>query len=202
MTRMSGRYRVVAMAVIGGVISAAAGCTQAGHDFSRSETRNEATQERVKMSASRRLKELGLTLPPVTKPVGSYVPATRTGNLILVSGQIPFEAGKLTCLGKVGRDVTLEQAASAARLCALNGLAIAADLAGGIDRISKVVRLGVFVNSAAGFSDQPKVANGASDLMVDIFGEAGRHARAAVGAAELPLNAAVEVEMILECWAD
>src|SRR5262245_40786456 len=150
------------------------------------------------MSPSQRLKELGITLPPVTKPVGSYVPANRSGNLIFVSGQIPFESGKLTCTGKVGRDVTLDQAAQAARLCALNGLAIAADAAGGIDRIAKVVRLAVFVNSASGFTDQPKVANGASDLMVEIFGDSGRHARAAVGAAELPLNAAVEVELVLE----
>src|SRR5262245_25740786 len=150
------------------------------------------------MSPSQRLKELGITLPPVTKPVGAYVPASRSGNLIFVSGQIPFEAGKLTCTGKVGRDVSLEQAVQAARLCALNGLANAADLAGGVDRLARVVRLAAFVNSAPGFTDQPKVANGASDLMVEIFGDAGKHARAAVGAAELPLNAAVEVEMMLE----
>lgn len=150
------------------------------------------------MTPSQRLKELNLSLPPVVKPVGSYVPAVRSGALVFVSGQIPFEAGKLTCTGKVGRDVTLEQAAAAAKLCGLNALAIAAEASGGIDRIARIVRLAVFVNSAAGFTDQPKVANGASDLMVEVFGEAGRHARAAVGAAELPLNAAVEVEMVAE----
>lgn len=150
------------------------------------------------MSPAQRLAQLGLQLPPVVAPVGSYVPAARSGNLIFVSGQIPFQQGKLICTGKVGRDVTLEAAQAAARLCGLNGLAIAADLAGGIDRIGRIVRLAVFVNSAAGFTDQPKVANGASDLMVEIFGEAGRHARAAVGASELPLNAAVEVEIVAE----
>lgn len=150
------------------------------------------------MTPSQRLKELGLSLPPVVKPVGSYLPAVKSGRLIFVSGQIPFEAGKLVCTGKVGKDVTLEQAAGAAKLCGLNALAIAADAAGGIDQVERIIRLAVFVNSAAGFTDQPKVANGASDLMVAVFGDNGRHARAAVGAAELPLNAAVEVELIAE----
>lgn len=147
---------------------------------------------------SERLAQLGLTLPPVVKPVGSYVPAVLTGRWVFVSGQIPFRDGKLTCTGKVGLDVTLEAAQQAARLCGLNALAIAADAAGGIDRIARILRLAVFVNSAAGFTDQPKVGNGASDLMVEIFGDSGRHARAAVGAAELPLNAAVEVELMAE----
>ncbi|MEE8170996.1 MAG: RidA family protein [Phycisphaerae bacterium] len=150
------------------------------------------------MNPSERLGELGLTLPPLVQPVGSYVPAIRTGSLVLVSGQIPIENGKIKFAGKVGRDLTLEQAATAARLCGLNALAIAADAAGGIDRIARIVRLAVFVNGAPGFTDQPKVADGASDLMTEIFGEAGRHVRAAVGAAELPLNAAVEVELIAE----
>ena len=153
------------------------------------------------MTPSQRLKELNLTLPPVTRPVGSYVPAIRSGGHVFVSGQIPMQDGQMKCTGKVGRDVTLEQAAAAARLCALNGLANAAEAAGGVDRLTRVVRLGVFVNSAPGFADQPKVANGASDLMVQVFGDAGRHARAAVGAAELPLNAAVEVEMLFEVAA-
>lgn len=150
------------------------------------------------MTPSQRLAELQLTLPPVTPPVGSYIPGVRVGPLVLVSGQLPMSQGKLLAVGKVGRDVTLEEANRAARQCALNALAIAAETAGGIDRIARVVRLGVFVNSADGFTDQPKVANGASDLMVDLFGDAGKHVRAAVGCNELPLNAAVEVEMMVE----
>ncbi|MFO0974546.1 MAG: RidA family protein [Phycisphaerae bacterium] len=150
------------------------------------------------MQPSARLRELGLTLPPAPQPVGSYIPGVRSGNWVLCSGQLPFVNGQLTATGKVGRDVTLEAAQAAARQAALNGLAIVAETAGGIDRLARIVRLAVFVNSAPGFVDQPKVANGASDLMVQIFGEVGRHVRAAVGAAELPLNAAVEVEIVAE----
>lgn len=150
------------------------------------------------MTTSQRLKELGIELPAPPKPVGSYVAGLRTGNLIFVSGQIPIEGGVMKLAGKVGKDVTLEDAQAAARRCALAGLSIAADVADGVDKIKRIVRLAVFVNSAPGFTDQPKVANGASDAMVEIFGEAGRHVRAAVGANELPLNAAVEVEMIVE----
>jgi enamine deaminase RidA (YjgF/YER057c/UK114 family) len=150
------------------------------------------------MTPSHRLIELGITLPAGAKPVGSYVPIVRTGNLVYTSGQIPMVNGALKYTGKVGSDLTLEQGAAAARVCALNGLAIIAELARGIDNIKRIVRLAVYVNSAPGFTDQPRVANGASDLMVDLFGEHGRHARAAVGAAELPLNAAVEVEMVAE----
>ena len=150
------------------------------------------------MTPSQRLAKLGLRLPSPPRPVGSYVPAVRAGQLVFISGQIPLEDGKVTAAGKVGHDVELADAASAARRCTLNALAIAAEAAGGLDAIARIVRLGVFVNSAPGFTDQPKVANGASDFLVEIFGEAGRHARAAVGANELPLNAAVEVEMIVQ----
>lgn len=150
------------------------------------------------MKPSEKLKELGIVLPTPTPPVASYVPGVRVGNLVLVSGQIPIKDGVVTLAGKVGAEVTLEQAQAAARQCGLAGIAIAAATAGGVDKIRRVVRLGVFVNSAAGFTMQPKVANGASDLMIEIFGEAGKHARAAVGANELPLNAAVEVEMMVE----
>ena len=150
------------------------------------------------MTPSQRLKEAGITLPTPPAPVGSYVPGMRVGNLVMVSGQIPLADGKLTAAGRVGRDLTTEQAQAAARVCGLNALAIASDVAGGLDRIARIVRLAVFVNSADGFTDQPKVANGASDLMVEIFGDQGRHVRAAVGANELPLNAAVEVELIAE----
>ena len=150
------------------------------------------------MTPSQRLKELGITLPPAATPVGSYIAGARAGNLVLVSGQLPMVSGKLLAAGKVGSDVSLDEARLAARQCGINALAVAAQIAGGIDRLARIVRLGVFVNSAPGFTDQPKVANGASDVMVEIFGEAGKHVRAAVGANELPLNAAVEVELMAE----
>ncbi len=150
------------------------------------------------MTPSHKLQALGLTLPPVPAPVASYIPGTRVGNLVLCSGQLPMSDGKLIATGKVGADLSLDQAQRAARQCGLNALAVAAQVAGGIDRLARIVRLAVFVNSAPGFTDQPKVANGASDLMVEIFGEAGRHVRAAVGVNELPLNAAVEVELQAE----
>lgn len=150
------------------------------------------------MLPSARLKELKIVLPPTTKPIGSYVPGLRVGNVVACSGQLPFEAGRLTATGKVGKDVSLETAQAAARVCALNALAILADVAGSIDRIGRILRLGVFVNSAPGFHDQPKVANGASDLMTQVFGNAGRHVRAAVGVAELPMDACVEIEVAAE----
>jgi len=154
------------------------------------------------VTPSEKLAQLGLTLPPAPQAIGSYVPGIRAGRLIFVSGQLPFLNGQLTSTGKVATEVDLETARAAARQAGLNALAIAANVAGGIDRIGRIVRLAVFVNSAPGFSDQPKVANGASDLMVELFGEAGRHARAAVGAAELPMNAAVEVELMAELAGD
>lgn len=150
------------------------------------------------MGTEERLKQLGMSLPPAPTPVGSYVPYVRTGNLVFTSGQLPTREGKLVATGKVGRDLSLEQGAEAARVAVLNAVAQVAAAAGGLDRIVKIVRLAVFVNSADGFADQPKVANGASDLLVQIFGEAGKHARSALGANELPLNAAVEIEMIAE----
>src|SRR5262245_55166396 len=130
------------------------------------------------MTPSERLAELKITLPPPPKPVASYIPGVRIGNLVMCSGQLPFVDGKLNAVGKVGREVTLEAAQAAARQAGLNALAILAETAGGIDRIARIVRLAVFVNSAAGFFDQPKVANGASELMTEIFGEAGKHVRA------------------------
>ena len=150
------------------------------------------------MKPSEKLAELNLELPAVAAPVGSYVPAIRSGRQIYTSGQLPFVDGKVVCAGKVGGDVTLEQAAEGARLAGLNALAAAAKEAGGIDRIGRIVRVAVFVASAEGFTDQPKVANGASDMFAAVFGEAGRHARAAVGVAELPLGAAVELELTVE----
>ena len=150
------------------------------------------------MKPSARLAQLDITLPEPSAPIGSYVPALRSGNHILTSGQLPLRDGKLVYAGKVPDEITLEEAADGARLAAIAGLAAAAQVAGGIDSIQRVVRVGVFVNSSPGFSAQPKVANGASDLLAEIFGEAGRHVRAAVGVAELPMNAAVEVELTVE----
>jgi enamine deaminase RidA (YjgF/YER057c/UK114 family) len=150
------------------------------------------------VDTAERLKQMGLTLPPAPAPVGAYVPYVRSGNLVFTSGQLPMQDGKLTATGKVGGGVSLEQAAEAARVAVLNAVAQVTAAAGGINNILRIVRLGVFVNSADGFTDQPKVANGASGLLVDIFGDAGKHARSAVGVNELPLNAAVEIEMIAE----
>ena len=150
------------------------------------------------MSISARLTELSIALPSAPKPVAAYVPAVRTGNLIYVSGQLPLLNGQLMLSGAVN-DALIEKAQAAARQCALNGLAIVADqLGGSLDGVVRVVRLGVFVCCEAGFVNQPKVANGASEVLQQIFGEAGRHARAAVGSIALPLGAAVEVEMLVE----
>ena len=149
-----------------------------------------------------RLAELGLELPPVPRPVAAYVPWVRTGSLILVSGQLPMKDGELLSTGTVPDPVTVETAQLAARQCALNGLAVVDDaLDGDLDRVLRIVRLGIFVASAPGFTDQPRVGNGASELMLEVFGDAGRHARAAVGSIGLPLNATVEVEMMVEVSA-
>lgn len=150
------------------------------------------------MKPSERLKELNITLPGVAAPIGMYVPALRSGPHIFTSGQLPFIDGALRHSGKVPADVSVEKAIECAAQAALNGLAAAAQVAGGVDRIVRVVRVCVYVNSSPGFSDQPKVANGASDLLGKIFGDAGKHARSAVGAAELPRNAPVEVELVVE----
>ena len=144
---------------------------------------------------SERLRELNLTLPPVAQPVGAYVPAVRHGDLLMLSGQVPLQDGKIAYSGKAGRDRTIEEAQAAARLCTLNAIAIGADAAGGIDRIARVVKVVVYVAAAEGFSEPHKVANGASELLVEPFGEAGKHSRAAVGVAELPLNSTVEVDV-------
>jgi enamine deaminase RidA (YjgF/YER057c/UK114 family) len=144
-----------------------------------------------------RLTELGLTLPSPAKPLAAYVPAVRTGNLVYTSGQLPTEAGSLVCTGKVGAEVTAEQAKQAAQLCALNALA-AVDALAGIDNVTRVVKVVGFVASAPGFTGQPGVVNGASEFLGEVFGEAGAHARSAVGVSELPLDAPVEVELIVE----
>ena len=151
------------------------------------------------MGAEARLKELGITLPTPPKPVANYVPGVRVGNLLFLSGHGPMRPeGKPSARGKVGRDLTTEDAAKIAREVGLNLLASAQALLGSLDRVKRVVKVLGMVNSAEGFGDQPKVINGFSDLMVEVLGEAGRHARSAVGMAELPMGIPVEIEMILE----
>lgn len=145
-----------------------------------------------------RLAELGLELPGVAAPAGAYVPAVVTGNLVFTAGQLPFAGGALPATGKVGAEVTPEAAADYARTAALNALAAVGNAIGSLDRVTRVVKTVVFVASAPDFSGQPAVANGASGLLVDVFGEPGKHARSAVGVAVLPFDAPVEVELILE----
>ena len=146
-----------------------------------------------------RLKELGITLPAAPAPVASYVPFVRSGNLVFISGQVTATPDGLKYLGPVGSELSLEDGRAAARLCALNVVAqLNAALDGNLDRVKRCVKLGVFVNAIPGFSQHPEVANGASDLIVEIFGDAGRHSRAAVGAGSLPRNVATEVEAIFE----
>lgn len=148
-------------------------------------------------AVSARLAELGLSLPEAAAPVAAYVPVVESGGLLHVSGQLPFVDGALV-RGRLGEDVTLEQGQQAAQACALMILAqVRAYLGGSLDRVERIVKLGAFVSSTADFTDQPKVANGASELMVAALGEAGKHARSAVGVPVLPLGAAVEVDAIV-----
>ena len=150
------------------------------------------------MSIQSKLAELGLTLPAAAAPVAAYVPAVRTGNLVFTAGQLPLVDGKIPFVGKVGSDVTPEQAKDMAQICALNALA-AISLVADIDQIEKIVRVGGFVNGIPGFVAIPAVINGASELLIKLFGEVnGKHARTAIGVAELPLNAPVEVEMVVQ----
>ncbi|MGA1043415.1 MAG: RidA family protein [Burkholderiaceae bacterium] len=147
-----------------------------------------------------RLKELGIELPRPVQPVANYLPYRWSGSLLFIAGQIPLQNGALPYLGKVGVDLSIEQGQAAARLCAINILAqVNAALHGNLDRVNACLKLGGFVNCAPDFSDQPTVINGASDLRVDVFGEKGRHARAAVGSNALPRNVAVEVDAIFDC---
>jgi enamine deaminase RidA (YjgF/YER057c/UK114 family) len=150
------------------------------------------------MTPEERLREMGLALPPAPKPVGSYVPAVRTGNLVFVSGQLPMKDGQLMAKGHVAAEVKLEEAQACARQAALNALAVVAAEIGGLAKVARIVRLIGHVASSPGFTDQAKVLNAASDLVAEVFGDIGRHSRAALGAAELPLGAPVELEMIVE----
>jgi enamine deaminase RidA (YjgF/YER057c/UK114 family) len=150
------------------------------------------------VSVKENLAALGLTLPTAAAPVAAYVPAVKTGNLVFTAGQLPVVDGKLVLTGKVGSDVTPEDAKKMAEICALNALA-AISLVADIDQIEKIVRVGGFVNGAPGFVAIPSVINGASELLIKLFGDVnGKHARTAVGVAELPLNAPVEVEMVVQ----
>lgn len=149
------------------------------------------------MDIENKLIKMGITLPEAPKPAGSYVPAVVCDRMVFVAGQLPSVNGELKYTGKVGKDLTPEEAYEGAKLCILNALGVLKSYIGDLDRIEQVVRIGGFVNSFEGFTMQPKVINGASDFLVEVFGEKGKHARAAVGVNELPLNAAVEVEMIV-----
>ncbi len=150
------------------------------------------------MSIKEKLAELGLTLPVAAAPVAAYVPAVKTGNLVFTAGQLPIVDGKVVITGKVGAEVTPEQAKDMAQICALNALA-AISLVADIDQIEKIIRVGGFVNGAPGFVAIPQVVNGASELLIKLFGEVnGKHARTAIGVAELPLNAPVEIEMVVQ----
>ena len=146
----------------------------------------------------KRLDALNITLPSPPKPVGSYVPVVISGKLAFVSGQIPIKDGKVIHAGKVSKDLSVEDAQGAARLCVINALAQLKAELGSLDRISKIVKVSGFVNSPPEFTDQPKVINGASDLLFEIFGQKGQHARIAVGVSSLPLNSAVEIDLIAE----
>ncbi|SCK47375.1 RidA family protein [Streptomyces sp. WMMB 322] len=151
-----------------------------------------------------RLAELGITLPEVATPAGAYVPAVRSGRYVYTAGQVPLVEGKLPVTGKVGAEVTQEEAKDLARTCALNALAAVASVAGGLERVARVVKVTGFVASAPDFTAQPAVINGASELLGEVFGDKGIHARSAVGVAVLPMDAPVEVEVQVELadWAE
>lgn len=145
-----------------------------------------------------KLKKLNIKIPVAPKPLASYIPVTRVGNLVFTAGQIPLENGTLKYKGKIGKEIDLETGKEAAKLCAINCLSVIKSEIDDLDKIKKIVKVTVFVNSVDGFTDQPKVANGASDLLVELFEEKGKHVRSAVGVSELPIDASVEVEMIAE----
>ena len=150
------------------------------------------------MTVEENLQRLGVTLPTAPRPVGSYVPACQTGDLVFVSGVLPFQEGKILQPGKVGRDLSIDEGKANARIAIINALAILQQELGNLSRICRVVRLTGHVASAEGFGDQPAVINGASDFLVEVFGEKGRHARLALGAFELPLHASIELELIVQ----
>ena len=150
------------------------------------------------MEIEKKMRGLGLELPEVPKPVASYVPAVRSGNYVYTSGQVPFVKGELMHKGKLGGDLTIEQGYECARVTAMNCLAAVRSVIDDLDRVKQIVRVTGFINSAPGFTDQPKVLNGASDLLVEIFGERGKHSRLAIGTSELPLGAPLEIDLVVE----
>lgn len=150
------------------------------------------------MSVESKLNQLGLKLPETPKPIAAYVPAVKVASFIFTSGQIPIVKGNLKFKGKVGKDLTLEEGYEAAKVCALNALSAVRNETGSLDKIERIVKLVGYVNSADGFNQQPLVINGASELLQNLFGESGKHARVAIGVSELPNDAAVEVEMIVK----
>jgi enamine deaminase RidA (YjgF/YER057c/UK114 family) len=150
------------------------------------------------MSYEHRLKELGIELPAPPKPVANYIPVVRAGDLLFLSGVLPSRDGQLVMTGKLGQALSIEQGIEASKLAALNALSIVRSEVGSLDRVKRIVKMVGHIASAPGFTDQPQVLNGASDLLVQIFGEAGKHARVAVGAAELPRQAPVEIELIVQ----
>jgi len=145
-----------------------------------------------------KLKQMGIEIPEPVKPLAAYIPAMQVGNLVMTSGQVPISDGSVKFQGKIGKDLTEEEGREAAKLCAINCLSAIKSVIGSLEKIKRVVKLTVFISSAEGFTAQPKVANGASEFIGEIFGEAGKHVRSAVGVSELPLNSAVEIEMIVE----
>ena len=151
------------------------------------------------MSLTNHLRSAGIVLPPVSGPFGAYVPAKRVGNLIYVAGQLPMKDGKLMAVGQVPSRRSVEEATAAARQCAINALAAVQVIDGGIDILTGVARVGVFVSSDSSFTDQPKIANAASEFFMEVLGDGGKHARSAVGVNTLPRDASVEVEVIFEC---
>jgi enamine deaminase RidA (YjgF/YER057c/UK114 family) len=153
------------------------------------------------MTAERRLTELGIDLPGPPAPAGLYAPCVQTGTLLVVSGQVPTRDGEVVGRGKCGESVSIDEGAALARQCAVNALAIVRGHLGSLDRVTRVVRVAGYVASATGFVDHPKVVNGASELLIDVFGDAGRHARIAIGVAELPFGVPVEVEFLFEVQA-
>lgn len=143
-----------------------------------------------------KLKELGYSLPEAPKPLAAYIPAIKEGNLVFTAGQLPLVAGQLKCKGKPGKNVSEEEAIKAAEICAINCLSVVKSVIGDLDKIERIVKITVFVNSSPDYESQPKIANGASEFLVKLFGENGKHARSAVGVSSLPMGASVEVEMI------
>ena len=145
-----------------------------------------------------KIKKLGFEIPETPQPLAAYTPALQVGDMVYTSGQVPIEKGELKYAGKIGFDLTVQEGQKAAEICALNGLSAIKGVIKDLDKIEKIIKVTVFVNSADGFTDQPKVANGASELLGNIFGDAGRHVRSAVGVNELPIDSAVEIEMIVK----